>query len=140
MSVDSPEASAAPARTVAVALLVAGAGLVLVAVALRAAGGLDLADAGTTPGDLVEHGRLAGARSTVAFVAGAGLVWIGYWELGAPRGHGLARRALVLSLGVLAVGVLQGLWVVVAVSALTATVCGARSRTPRVDGRVTPLL
>jgi hypothetical protein len=131
MSADDPELRAAQSRAASIGLLVSGTSLAVVAIALRAAGGLGLSDSSTSPSDLYEIGRLTASRSMVSLLAAIGLCWIGYRGVTGATPRWITARLLVLCVGILCVSLRQGLWLVAGLSALLAAVCSVWLRTSR---------
>lgn len=131
MNAEGTDTRTAQSRALSVGLLVAGTSLVIVAIALRAAGGPGLSDSSTSPSDLLEIGRLSASRSMASLLAAIGLCWIGYRGVTGATPHWITRRLLGLCLGILCVSVIQGLWLFAGLCALLAAVCGLLLRTSR---------
>lgn len=131
MAVEEAPRRTTQSRALPLGLLVVGASLLVVAVAFRAAGSLGISDSSTSPSELLEIGRLSASRSIVAFLAAGGLCWIGFRGFTGAESPWIVRRMLGLSLGLLGLSAIQGLWFFAGVCGLLAAVCGLWLRTSR---------
>ncbi|MFI2754220.1 hypothetical protein ACGIF2_15550 [Cellulomonas sp. P22] len=128
MEAGAVTSTSAPARQLSVGLLVVAVALAIVAVPLRLSGVLEVMDEPLTPGDLLERGRLAGARAAVLAGLSIGLGWIGaLGASGRTRGWVLGRVVALVGAGAV-VSLVSGLWLTGLVLALAGASCAVLRR------------
>lgn len=104
-----------------VALLVAGACLALVAIALAAAGGIDVDDAGAPLSAISDAGRLTSSRVLVCGVAAVGLAVIGVRGVLGASTVASARRLTHLGVALLVLSTWHGLWLTAGLTGVLTT-------------------